>query len=260
MTASALTLDRCVFCGGDDMTEEHLVADWVLRAFHRSRHPPTHFSGSLRGSNQLEMSFDPPTATARVLCRDCNNTWVSRIDASAAQAIRPMIQGHGTVELDEHAQSALASWVFKTTLIFDVVSNGGVDGPLGYLRGAFREDGLAPPGTTIYVGPAPRIPFTLEAVPEVGQLVMFGVRPTQGSVNVTGNIMSPDGTLLRTTKSALPTPGWTVMLGRINAIISGRRAPIIPTADWRYGCVWPTSKAPVRLTSHPVDAPTHEDG
>jgi hypothetical protein len=47
------------------------------------------------------------------------------------------------------------------------------------------------------------------------------------------------------------------MLGRINAIISGRRG-IIPTPDWKYGCVWPTSKTPITLTSRLlVDTPTH---
>jgi hypothetical protein len=25
-----------------------------------------------------------------------------------------------------------------------------------------------PPGTTIYIGPAPRIPFTVAAIPEIG--------------------------------------------------------------------------------------------
>lgn len=236
------------------MTEEHLVADWVLRAFHRSRRLPTHFSGSLIGSNQLQMSFDPPTATARVLCRDCNNTWVSRINNDAAHAIRPLIQGYGTVELGERAQSAAASWVFKTALIFDVVREG-VDGPLGHLRPAFATDGLAPPDTTIYVGPAPRIPYTPDGFPKIAQLVAFGVRPIQGTVN----IMSPEGKLLASNKSVLPTPGWTLMLGRINAIISGRRGPIIPTPNWHYGCVWPTSTTPVALTSQPVEASPQEE-
>jgi hypothetical protein len=256
--ASGRTLERCIFCGGDEMTEEHLVADWVLRAFDWSRRPPTHLSGSLIGTSQVRMSPDPPIATARVLCRDCNSTWVSRIDNDAAHALRPLIQGHNRADVDELAQSAVAAWVFKTALMFDVL-DGGERGPLGHLRPGFFKDRLAPPGTTIYIGPAPRIPFTVEAIPEIGQLVMFGMRPTQGVLNATINITRPDGAPVSTTKRAFPTPGWTVMLGRVNAIISGRRGPIIPTPEWNYGCVWPVSRVPVTLTSHPPDAPNRQD-
>jgi hypothetical protein len=87
---------------------------------------------------------------------------------------------------------------------------------------------------------------------------MFGMRPTQGAVNATINITGPDGTRVSTTNRTFSTPGWTVMLGRVNAIISGRRGPIVPTPEWDYGCVWPVSKAPVTLTSHPVDAPAQQ--
>ena len=39
MTTVLRELDRCVFCDGTDMTEEHLIADWAHRAFARKRKP-----------------------------------------------------------------------------------------------------------------------------------------------------------------------------------------------------------------------------
>lgn len=251
--SSGRALERCIFCGHDDMTEEHLVADWVLRAFHRSRRPPTHLSGSIIGANEMRVSPDPPISTLRALCRECNNTWVSRLDNAAAQALRPLMQGNTKVTLGQAAQTAVAAWTFKTALMFDVLQSG-ENGPLASLRESFFKDRIAPPGTTIWMGPAPPIPLAIPGVPEASQMLLFGVRPTHGSVNATINVVSPEGSPLSTTRRVLPTPGWTVMLGRVNAIISGRRGPIIPTPDWEYGCVWPASSPPVRLTSCRAEA------
>jgi hypothetical protein len=205
--------------------------------------------GSLIGTNQVRMSPASPIATVRVLCRDCNNTWVSRIDNDAAHALRPLIQGQNAVDLDERAQSAVAAWIFKMALMFDVL-DGARAGRSGICGRGFLGSSR----------PAPRIPFTVDAIPEIGQLMTFGIRPTQGVLDATINITGPDGAPVSTTRRAFPTPGWTVMLGRVNAIISGRNGPIIPTPEWNYGCVWPASKAPVMLTSRPVDAPAQQDG
>jgi hypothetical protein len=86
----------------------------------------------------------------------------------------------------------------------------------------------------------------------VAGLALFGVRTTPGAVNVTIEAKNPDGTPRGTLQTTVPSPGWTVMLGRINAIISGRRAPIIPTPEWSFPTIWPTSPESVRMTSEPV--------
>lgn len=39
-------LKACIFCGSDDISQEHLVSDWMLRAFANSKRPDlrtTHF-------------------------------------------------------------------------------------------------------------------------------------------------------------------------------------------------------------------------
>jgi hypothetical protein len=56
-------LDECIFCGGSDMTEEHLIAAWVLRAFHRQRRPDSGLSGSFVGPG--EMSLSPGSSDVR---------------------------------------------------------------------------------------------------------------------------------------------------------------------------------------------------
>jgi hypothetical protein len=47
--------------------------------------------------------------TAKVICRTCDNNWVSRIDNSAAQAMRPLIRGQHEVRLDYKGQTAVAA-------------------------------------------------------------------------------------------------------------------------------------------------------
>lgn len=87
----------------------------------------------------------------------------------------------------------------------------------------------------------------------MAQLALFGVRRTCGIANVTITLENPDGTRTVLPPKPFPTRGWTVMLGRMNAIISGRRGPIIPTPDWRFERIWPPSDDPVRLTSVQVE-------
>jgi hypothetical protein len=86
------------------------------------------------------------------------------------------------------------------------------------------------------------VAFRVEGVPEAAGLALFGVRTTPGTVNVTIEA----------------NPGWTVMLGRINAIISGRRTPIIPTPEWNFQTIWPTRSEGVLMTSEPVEAASEE--
>jgi hypothetical protein len=106
-------LDACVFCGATDMTEEHLIADWAHRAFAQRRRPTGFFRGSVVDS-ALQLHDDDPIVTAQVICRSCNNGWVSRIDNAASQVLRPLIRGQSEVALARDGQTAVAAWVYKT--------------------------------------------------------------------------------------------------------------------------------------------------
>jgi hypothetical protein len=52
MTDTARRLDRCVFCDSPEMSEEHLIADWVHRAFARKRKPDPGFAGTFVGMDR----------------------------------------------------------------------------------------------------------------------------------------------------------------------------------------------------------------
>lgn len=242
--ASFRELDRCIFCGDSDMTEEHLIAAWVLRAFHRRRRPDPGFTGTFVGGGEMRLSPKEPISTAKVVCRRCNNGWLSVVDNAAAEVLKPLIRGDDTVTLDAKGQTVFAAWIYKCALIFDAAAKAN-DGGLASLREGFRESRKAGPGCIIYAGPATAIPFTMPGVPEVAGLQMFGVRPANGTVRFTVDVQNEDGTVTPGTPTSIPIPGYQVMLGGLYAYLGGRVPPVTPDSLEGFVQVWPAKADPV---------------
>ncbi len=238
----------CIFCGSDDLSEEHLIADWVFRAFARSRRPGPLFKGVMAEDSELRAMSGDPILTARVVCQNCNNGWMATIDRAAAEALKPLIQGRNTVTLDHDAQAAVAAWIFKSALTFDAAWKGD-GGALVTSRPDFMATKAAPAGCTIYVGPAVPTPFTVQGLPEIAGLALFGVDETQAPMNVTLNIEGTDG--VHISHLTIPMPGYVVRLGRLHAIISGVRGPIVPAKGQGFVRVWPAGDSPINVTSVP---------
>jgi hypothetical protein len=68
-------------------------------------------------------------------------------------------------------------------------------------------------------------------------------------MNVTLKIDSPTG--VEVSEISIPMPGYLVRLGRLHALISGLRGPIVPTPDQGFACIWPVSATPATVTSRP---------
>lgn len=234
--ASAITLTHCVFCGKEDMSEEHIVAEWVPRAFMRRRKPHRGFAGTFTASDTIEVEFAAePVDTAGVTCKTCNNDWLSLIDNDAAQVLKPLIRGESEVTLDAAGQTAFAAWIYKCALIFDAAQHG-TEGELASLRTGFMESRLAGPGCVIYAGStgAPA-PLELPGLEESFGLRLFGVRPTNGTVRleINGQV------------SEIAIPGYQVLLGNLCAYLGGQVQPISPESLVGFEQVWPAREEPV---------------
>jgi hypothetical protein len=59
---------------------------------------------------------DPFTLTANVVCGDCNNGWMSRLEDEAKPLLFGMLHGRGRT-LHRGGQLALATWALKTVLV-----------------------------------------------------------------------------------------------------------------------------------------------
>ena len=233
--ASAITLEHCIFCGEEEVSEEHIVATWVLRAFARSRRPAPGFAGTFTAPDTLKVEAAEPLQTAGVTCKRCNNGWLSLIDSDAAQVLKPLIRGESEVELDTAGQSAFAAWIYKCALIFDAAQHG-PSGEFGSLRAGFMESRLAGPRCVIYAGSAGApAPFELPGLEERLGLRLFGVRTANGTVR-----LEVDGQV-----SEIPIPGYQVMLGSLCAYLGGPVPPIAPESFVGFAQVWPAREEPV---------------
>jgi hypothetical protein len=60
----------------------------------------------------------------RYVCRQCNNGWMSDLEARAKQYVQPLLMGQ-TLTLDSLGQSLLALWGMKTAMVLE-----GIDPPV----------------------------------------------------------------------------------------------------------------------------------
>ncbi len=253
MTTVVRELDRCVFCDGTETTEEHLIADWAHRAFARKRKPDSSLRGAFVGPDQLRVAPGDSMHTAKVVCRACNNGWLSQTDNAAARVMRPLIRGEREVDLDRTGQDAVAAWLYKSALIFDAADHG-YDGPLATLRPIFKKSRLAGPGCTIYVGPAIKPPSVeVGTPPTTVNLWMLGIRPANGMMRLTMNVQNSDGTVTPGAPRAIPIPGYQIMVGALCAYLGGRVPPITPESLEGFVQIWPARDETVRVRAASLD-------
>lgn len=111
----------CIFCGGKGLTREHAFADW-LRPYLRSAQPEHYFgdhdvlpSGGTASSIK-KWSGDPHSRRLRVVCRTCNEGWMSKLQQAAKPYLLPLVEGRSCV-LGETAQSILAAWGAMSVMV-----------------------------------------------------------------------------------------------------------------------------------------------
>jgi hypothetical protein len=253
--ASAHTLEHCIFCRGADMSEEHVVADWALRAFMRSRRAEGGLAGTFVAADALKVEVAEPVNTAKVTCTGCNNGWLSQVDQAAARVLKPLIRGENAATLDAVGQSAFAAWIFKCALIFDAAQHGRT-GELASLRASFMASRRAPPGCVIYAGPAGApLPVEFDGAPKGVGLRLFGVRTVSGVVRLKVDVAQGGAEVTEGEYSEIPIPGYQVMLGSLCAYLGGQVPPISAASLEGFVQVWPAWEEPVVVTPWLVGEP-----
>jgi hypothetical protein len=70
------------------------------------------------GSKPIIQRGGPFSKTLKIVCRPCNNEWMSGMETAAEPLLTAMFNARGTsVRLDEAAQLTLARWAFKTAAV-----------------------------------------------------------------------------------------------------------------------------------------------
>ncbi len=109
---------QCIFCGSTKgLTREHAVPRWVSKLVFRNE--PIHAYTGIDGVRPLRSYVSRGiTAAPRIVCRDCNNGWLHRLEVRARDAIGPIMIGQRKT-LSEADQAAASLWVLKTAIVLE---------------------------------------------------------------------------------------------------------------------------------------------
>jgi hypothetical protein len=230
--------ESCLFCDSTDMTEEHLLPDWVFRAFQRTRRPRINVLRHLPGGG-FDDYHGPRQETAKLLCRSCNSGWVSRLDNVASQLLKPLIRGEGPVLLAPVDQTNIAAWTLKVAIVNDVAARRG-PGRLREHAPTLMKDGVPPDFFEVWHGPPsmePRDGF-----------VVFGLMPNEGKL-ILGRGDEAE---------VVPLLSWSLMLGYCDLLLRPlfRWIPLENPPDG-FRRLWPGDDSVIQI---PPRADTLPDG
>lgn len=156
---------NCIFCGSADLCGEHIWPQWAAPILGHKTYRGKRIEGFIVKTKKTQLvSRDfrerhGHTADKKiyVVCRKCNNTWMSAIEAKVKDIAIPMMRGN-CIDLTSEMQTTLAEWV---TLKVLVAENNKPDEAVfpQEARNAFWKDKTIPSCMSIWVGRCIEVPW-----------------------------------------------------------------------------------------------------
>ena len=131
-------MTKCSFCGSDrPLTNEHVFPQWArglpgvaktMDSLGRLNKDPKPLNvvrqdtdGIYRKREYLRSPRVPILHEVKVkcVCADCNNGWMGSMEAEAARLFRDHTTVSKNTEMPRESESLLATWAFKTFLMYD---------------------------------------------------------------------------------------------------------------------------------------------
>jgi len=226
----------CIFCRGRGLSKEHLFSDWLRVLFPRHAGHTHTLGEAVRFDAQNNPTFATTqhqghsgTKKFRIVCKRCNNEWLSGIDDAARIAVTPLIQGIA-VTLKPEMQAQIAIWLAKIAMVGDSRRRKSSKIPQAQ-RDWLRERGFPPQGWEVWIAP-----YSGEELHELA-LFQFG-----GSLTLPGR---PEGFMQFT----------VIGMGKLLALGTGTDIPNIRITfeplDQMMTRVWPTGDA-IRWPTEPA--------
>jgi hypothetical protein len=130
---------ECAFCPATaKLSAEHLWSDWMnaLISPGRKRFISRDEKGAIKAVWQgTELDWK-----AKVVCKPCNETWMSKIESQHAQpAMADLIRGHTVGMITQSRASSIALFAFKTAVIFDCIRRNHPSFFLRSVRHGFKD-------------------------------------------------------------------------------------------------------------------------
>lgn len=150
----SISNNQCIFCGfRGKLTKEHIWPEWMRQYLPRTLRYNYHWvmrngAGPVRG--KLHRPGDPHSQTLRVVCRECNNGWMSSLQEAAKPILLPLLGDHWS-SISEADQKTLGAWA---SMFVSVAEMG--DPPTATIppehRRFIKNSGLTPPDWVIWIG------------------------------------------------------------------------------------------------------------
>jgi hypothetical protein len=157
-------VDRCIFWEPNKphlpLTYEHIWGRWLKNIVintenkHRMSHTQIGRPGTLHITEMSHRTGGPLQANEKIVCRGCNNGWMSEIQKAAKPFLVPLIQGRTSL-LGLPAQRAISAWCAMATmtaeyLVRDVTALSITQSERDWLR----DNGTPPSNWKIWIGRA----------------------------------------------------------------------------------------------------------
>jgi hypothetical protein len=159
---------HCIFCGQKGASKEHLWASWISEVLPPRRmrvgseHPISMMGGrQMRG--MLERPGDILSRKLRVVCRPCNNGWMSGLQAQAKGPLSKLLLDDWS-SLNASDYPAIASWIVMTAMVGEQAAPHLV-ATTPEIRLTFMRERSPPDGWAIWIGRYP------------GEFFVGGVKP-----------------------------------------------------------------------------------
>jgi hypothetical protein len=198
----------CLFCErGGKMSKEHLWPKWAQAAITPAQRGQRIRNALHDGPGEPYKVWEAPVfeATLKDVCVECNNGWMSKIEAAAKPFALPLMQGR-SLALASEAQRKLALWAYlKCSLFQTMEQNTGVRAALANAHPIFYERqaaGMLAPIVSVFtarhvgvlvgqyqhrlLGASPNRPVAFIQTFTAGELVLQVIRSYLG-----GSILEP---------------------------------------------------------------------
>lgn len=145
-------VNKCPFCGRrSSLTREHVYPDWAVQELRD------------RGFRDYRVFFSNETVstrweqrtladTVRIVCADCNSGWMSRLEADAAQLLKPMMFDNHPTELRGEQIALISRWALLRAFAIDMAHARQQSYFSSRERRDFRDRLSVPPGVQIWLG------------------------------------------------------------------------------------------------------------
>lgn len=121
MSKSDVNKDICLFCGqhlqGEHKSKEHVFPKWLIKHlnlqgvhFYHSKYT----SEAILDEKKEYKGFGKFTSI--LICRECNNGWLSRLESRSKPLLMPLIDGIFKGDLSTESSQIIAFWAYKTVL------------------------------------------------------------------------------------------------------------------------------------------------